>query len=1019
MPFIDERRLPQNLSNIAAMDEPDDPTLVDTFSAAFQSENIVGSYLSSRGMADPYQVEDGFNAIDYVKDDPEFSPYVEDFAGVFNKQAADARKLQIKRELANQRTIDSAGLMGTVASIAAGVFDLPTLIPIGGGLAGAGTGVLRGATGAAIGAGIDAAMTETGLQLTQTTRTGEQTALNIGGSILLGGALGTLAGRYLSSASENAIARKIQGQDKGFDEFDLAFSGTGKATSGGSAARDTGPLTLKDEAIIKRIPVVNQQDPLIRLQLSDYDTARQAVRGLAETPLEYTDNAAGVATELGGSVETRMKMWNAPLAESLRDIDTSYARYFHNVEDPTAWQTRLSPLKSEFARMTGGQKLTYKQFKEEVGKAAFSAEQHAIPEVAEAAKAYRKIDEAMKKAAIEAKLFPEDITVAGDVSHLFRMYNKNKIIAHRDEFSRILNDYFTAKRNGAAKALDLDNAVRDVDVKIDKATKDLEDFSRLSDAEIRDIVDETVDTILGNAEGRIPYDGIVSGPRGPLKERLLKIESAKIQDFMELDVEDVLHAQVRTMAADVELSRKFGSVDLKEEIKKINDEANAKIAKATTPGERTRLDKQRKNAVRDVEGIRDRLRGQYALPANPDGLVLRAGRVARNLNYLRLLGGMTVSAIPDLGKVVFTHGLTSTFRDGFLPMVRNFRAFRLAANEVKQAGTALDMVLDSRAMAMADITGDFGRHSKFERGIKSLSSRYGVASLMAPWNASIKQFAGLVTMTNILNASKRVADGTATAADIRKLAASSIDNDLATRIASEFAKHGDEQSGVLLAKAADWGDREAREAFRTAVVRDVDRIVVTPGQDKPLWMSTELGKTIGQFRSFGVSSMQRTTLAGLQQRDAATLNGVMVMLGLGAMTYWAKETIAGRPVSDNPAQWAVEAFDKAGLSGYLMDINNVAEKATRGKVGTSFFTGEQVSRYASRNVTGAFLGPTPDAISDIFQLSGSIFAGDTSKADLRKARQLIPMQNLFYLRGLFNQVEEATGDALGLPDARK
>lgn len=41
-----------------------------------------------------------------------------------------------------------------------------------------------------------------------------------------------------------------------------------------------------------------------------------------------------------------------------------------------------------------------------------------------------------------------------------------------------------------------------------------------------------------------------------------------------------------------------------------------------------------------------------------------------------LLGGMTVSAIPDVGKVVFTHGLTSTFRDGFLPMVRNFPGFR-------------------------------------------------------------------------------------------------------------------------------------------------------------------------------------------------------------------------------------------------------------------------------------------------------------------------------------------------------
>jgi len=1017
MPFIDERRTPYNLTNIAGQ-EIDDPSLVDTFGAAFRTENVIGSFLTSRGQPDPLEMEDGFNAIDYVKDDPMFSPYVDEFAGIMNKKAADAQKARIQREIEDRRTIAAAGPMGVIASMAAGTFDLPTLLPVGGGV-GAGGTFLRTLAGASIGAGLDAAASEAGLQMTQRTRTGEESVYNIGGSIVLGGALGALAGRYLSKEASRAAIGKIEGQERAFEEFDQAFIASGKPASAGAAARDVGPLVLKDEALIKNIPVVNQQDPLIRLQLSDFDSARSTVRGLAETPLEYADNAAGVATEIGGSTETRIKMWNAPLAETLQRMDTAYARYFNNTQEPSAWQVRLSPLRSEFSRMTGGQKLTYKQFKEEVGKAAFSGEKHAIPEVAEAARFYREIDDAMKKAAIEARLLPEDVAVKGDISHLFRMYNKNKIVAHRDQFGRILNDYFITKRDSAAKVAELEADVKKADAKADKAANDLAEFARLSDEEVKDIVDEVIDTILGNAEGRIPYEGIVSGPRGPLKERLLSIESSKIQDFLELDIEQVLHAQVRTMSADVELARKFGSVDLKEEIKKINDEANAKIDKATDPKERTRLDKQRKAAIRDIEGIRDRLRGQYALPSNPDGLVLRAGRVVRNLNYLRLLGGMQLSAIPDMGKVIFTHGLTSTFRDGFIPMVRNFRAFRAAAQEVKMAGTALDMILDSRAMALADITGDFGRHSKFERGIQSLSSRFGIASLMAPWNASMKQFAGLVTMTNILKASERVAKGIATPEDIRKLAASNINEDLALRIAKEFAEHGDEQSGILLAKAANWNDKTAREAFRAAVVRDVDRIIVTPGQDKPLWMSTELGKTVGQFKSFGISSMQRTMLAGLQQRDAAVLNGVMVSLGLGAFTYWAKQMAAGKDVSDNPAQWAVEAFDKSGLTGYLMDANNILEKATRGRVGASAITGEQVSRYASRNVAGAFLGPSVDAMSDIFQVSGSIFAGDTTKSDLRKVRQLIPAQNLFYLRGLFNQVEEATGDALNLPDTRR
>lgn len=1034
MPFYEPATRVQNLTNIAPVEEPQDPSFGETVGAAIRTENIVGSFMASRGIQDPYEVEDGFNSIDYVKDDPAFAPYVERFGGVFNRKAADALKVQIKQEEQDRRTLDAAGVNGTIASLAAGVFDLPTVFSVGGGIAGAGRTVFGTAVRAGVGAGIDATVSEAGLQLTQQTRTGEESVYNIGGSVLLGGALGTLVGRYLSNAEASALSRKIEEQGKGFAEADTAvFGNSGAARSAGAAAVEQGPTHLKDEALIKRLWGVRSQDPLIRSQLSDFDSTRQTVRQLAETPLEYAENAQGVATEIGGSVETRMKMWQAPLADTLQQVDTIYAKYFHNTPDPTGWQRRLAPMRSEMQRVTGGDKLTFKQFKEEVGRAAFSGDTHAIPEVAEAAKVYRQIDDAMKRAAIEARLLPEDIAVEADLSHLFRMYNKDKIAAYRSDFARILNDYFITKRDAAAKIGDAENVARRADAKAEAAAKKAEEFSRLSDDEVKDLVDETIDTILGNADGRIPYDSIVSGPRGPLKERLLRIESKKIQEFLNTDIEEVLHAQVRTMSADVELAKKFGSVDMAEQIRKINDEANRKIAavdgmkgkdgKPATPEakakERARLDRARKSAVRDIEAMRDRLRGQYALPSNPDGIVLRAGRVARNLNYLRLLGGMTLSAFPDMAGIVLKHGLTSTFRDGFAPLVSNMKAVKLAGAEVKAAGTALDMILDSRAMSIAEIGDQFGRGTKFERAIKSAGTRFGVVSLMAPWNAAMKQFSGMVVMTNLLRASEKVAKGQASPKEIRKLAGAGINADLAERITKQFSKYGETQGGVFLAKAADWDDRLAKEAFRAAVVRDVDRIIVTPGQDKPLWMSTELGKTVGQFKSFNVSAMQRIALSALQQRDAETLAGVMTSMALGAMTYVAKQAVAGKEFSDDPAVWATNAFDWSGLAGWFMEVNNVAEKASRGRVGLSALTGEQMSRYQSRNVVGAFLGPTPDAVADIFQVTGSMFAGDTTKSDLHKMRQLLPFQNLFYVRGLLNKVEDATGDAINLPETRK
>ncbi len=72
--------------------------------------------------------------------------------------------------------------------------------------------------------------------------------------------------------------------------------------------------------------------------------------------------------------------------------------------------------------------------------------------------------------------------------------------------------------------------------------------------------------------------------------------------------------------------------------------------------------------------------------------------------------------------------------------------------------------------------------------------------------------------------------------------------------------------------------------------------------------------------------MQKTMLAGFQQRDAATLDGVMLSLGLGAVTYWAKETIAGRETSEDPKVLGGGSPRLSGLTGWAMDANGVLER---------------------------------------------------------------------------------------------
>jgi hypothetical protein len=63
--------------------------------------------------------------------------------------------------------------------------------------------------------------------------------------------------------------------------------------------------------------------------------------------------------------------------------------------------------------------------------------------------------------------------------------------------------------------------------------------------------------------------------------------------------------------------------------------------------------------------MRDRIRGVYG-QVDPDNLWVRAGRTARDLNYLRFMGGVVASSIPDVARIVMAHGITKVFKAGLV-----------------------------------------------------------------------------------------------------------------------------------------------------------------------------------------------------------------------------------------------------------------------------------------------------------------------------------------------------------------
>lgn len=793
---------------------------------------------------------------------------------------------------------------------------------------------------------------------------------------------------------------------------------SGIAFARGTGAGDLGAAaTNKTEAKLKFAlggeKAIRWSSPGLRLSTSISVASRRAAQELLETPYAYKENALGQSP--GPAVETRVKGWNAPLYYSIADLDAAYVKYRTGRAGGRA--ARMGVQISDLAGRPKGY-LSFDQFKELSGKAMRRGDKSDIPEAAAVARNMRaKIFDPLKSDAIEVKVLPKDVKIETAVSYLSRLWNSEKIIAQSPRFLKIVAEWLN-REQAAAIRRGMEELKAKYPLLANHATQsealrimDAEDrrFVNLTAPEIFDIAEQIKDTLVGTPGGRLPYEAIPVSKvsAGPLKPRTFNIPDELIEDFLESDIEKIARYYVRTMAPDVEMARKFGSADLAEPILKIKDDYAKKSRIAKTKGERTRLNRLRNADLRDLSAMRDRLRGTYGAPG--DNILTRTFQVVREWNYSRLLGRMTISSIPDIGNIVMKEGLKRAFGAGLIPLVRSFKSLRLSVSEVKKAGVALDMVQDSRGPSLADLGDMYGRRTKFERASAALARSYGVATLMAPWNAFWKQFVGVLIQDRILTDTRRLASGRISKYSLGRLAESRIDRNMAIKIADQFKRFGVRRGGTNIANTDAWIDREAVTAYRAAIARDVDLSVITPGVgDIPLIANkTEFGKLALQFKTFSMTATQKILLAGLQRRDAATLNGLILSVTLGILVYQIKKRLLGEEPSEDIGTLIMEGIDQSGVMGSLFDINNIAEKLTRGKVGLSRLTdSNEMSRYAARNWIGSILGPSVGAAQDVGTSIAALSNGEATDADKKAMIRLVPFQNLFYLRGLIDNASE-------------
>ncbi|MCG8394194.1 MAG: hypothetical protein MI745_14040 [Pseudomonadales bacterium] len=554
--------------------------------------------------------------------------------------------------------------------------------------------------------------------------------------------------------------------------------------------------------------------------------------------------------------------------------------------------------------------------------------------------------------------------------------------------------------------------------------KQEDELEIINEMGVDDYTDEVVGQITDNILGLdkvSPEFKFDIAERGVLKGQKFLIPDENVERFLINDASIVAERYARTMGTDVELMNKFGTLELAEIIKPITREFKEQTADLTGDAA-TKARKQFDRDIKDVEGVYQLLRGTY--PGNmysKDDFWSQLGRTTLAFNYIRLLGGVAISSIPDVGKQIAYNGFLNFYRDGFKPfakslpkIIRGIRPEEL--EELKFAGVTIQHLTNSRAMTFADLGHRYGRQNNFERFIDSSTKVFSRATGIVDWNNAMEAMAGLMSQRRILKNVRAIAKGE----DIGKrekeyLSALGLGKNEIDRLSIEVGKHArNAEDGFIKANTQNWTDADAIKLFRGALKKDVESVVIQRELgDVPLLANTAAGQLMLQFKSFIFATMNKTFLTALQRRDAAVLQGISTMVALGSMTYVIKMLEAGKEPDLSPENLITQGVDRSGILNVFMEVNNVAEKV--GIPGLHSLSGAAApSRYYSRSLDEALLGPTIGTISNVGRGIYSVASSEElSDSDRRNLRKLMPYNNLFYLRWLMQTADADTRKHFG------
>lgn len=725
--------------------------------------------------------------------------------------------------------------------------------------------------------------------------------------------------------------------------------------------------------------------PIVKAAMSPFATGREIIQRLDIVPTFFRGNFNGQATP--HAVTTKAAEWAARHTNAKIKVE------------------------SMFKKMVGGgeNKMTRKAFSKQVSRAMRSGDRSQIKEVAEAASYYRReIYDPMTDQALKMGLLDAEDILNFEGSYLPRLFNASTV--NTDEFIDVLS---------AAIAK---NRLDDEAAKLNALILDGGEFHAKILKESRETAMVVQGNILRFPDNRM--DPTTLRDRSRNKARVLDdIPDNVLEDFIDNDIDNITSNFVRSLKGDIELVREFGDVNLKDQRLQIQAETAEMMKAAKTAKERKQIQDKAEEYLTTLNAILTGVRGLDGMSANPDGFYSRALVNTRNLSFITQSSKFLLSSLPELSHSVGYYGMGRVFRNQFMPLFRDMKGLRMSIKDAGDAGVGIDHALNGLIADRENLLQrSGGGRNALDNGLERASTMAANVSGLSYYTNAVARSGGVASQAFVVEIAAKIASGKKVKkSDMAKYLQLGMTEKHASTITELVEKFGEAQltdSGFQFrfSGATEWtgGQKElaARGAFRNAM-RTAHNLTVPIGRlgDRPLWSSTNMGKTLTQYMSFGFAATSRIAGMRLQSRDAAALNGTIAALALGAIAYSLKELASGRPLPDDNESFMRGSVDNSGIFGILSNGTSMLQRAYTGEGGIgSLVDGEAPTYYTASNLADAFLGPSFGTAGNLgdaaFNFLETGFTGKVHPRTIHAAHRIFPLQELPPVRSLFENIEK-------------